>query len=128
MGPLNTPGSKFKYILVAIENVFGYMELCPLIDYLTDKLKSILLEYLTLIGKSSLEVDRVSYFMSDNIKLVTKLLGCEAGLCLFFIHHFNGHCESMIQTVLSVSARQVMHKCISCFHQSRMDTTHIKTS
>ena len=101
-GPI-TSGSNFRYILVAIEHVSRYMELCPLIDCTTNTIMKAFYDNIILrFGKpSSIELDRASYFTSDTMKAVAKLLGCDLKYAYSYIHHSNGRCETMIRTVSS---------------------------
>ena len=78
-GPITAQGTNYRYILVAVEHVSRYMELCPLVDCTTNTVMQAFYDNVILRhGKAKvLQLDKASYFTSETMKTVAKMLGCE---------------------------------------------------
>ena len=97
-GHITAQGTNYKYILVAVEHVTRYMELCPLVDCTTNTVMQAFYDTVILChGKPRvLQLDKSSYFTSETMKTVAKLLGCELQYRHSYIHHSNSRIETMI--------------------------------
>ena len=79
------------------------MELCPLLDCSTNSVMQAFYDNVVLRHgmPNCLRLDRASYFTSDSIKAVAKLLGCELKYSLSHIHISHGTAEAAVRTVAS---------------------------
>ena len=102
-GTTNANGSDFYYFLVAIEHGSHYMELYSLLDCVTvTVMKAFSDKVIFRFGKPmTLDVDRASYFTSDAMKSVVKLLGCELNYTFSYVHYLNRKVEAMIRMIAS---------------------------
>ena len=91
-GPLTAENVNYRYILVAIEATSRYMELVPLLDCSTNTVMKAFYDNVILRHgpPKIIYTDRASYFRSQSMQSVAKMLNCEHRFYLSYTHYSAG--------------------------------------
>ena len=102
-GPIFHRDNNYRYILVMIENTTRYMELAPLLDCTTNTIMKAFYDTIVLRHgpPKIIAIDRASYFRSQQMQTVAKLLNCDLQYFYSHVHISAGKIESHIRLVAS---------------------------
>ena len=102
-GPIFHRDNNYRYILVMIENTTRYMELAPLLDCTTNTIMEAFYDTIVLRHgpPKIIAINRASYFRSQQMQTVAKLLNCDFQYFYSHVHISAGKIESNIRLIAS---------------------------